>query len=184
MRGAGPATARSRLSACCRGRQRGGRDRSPGPSISRTSPWQSGPAGRGPAGRATVAPPCCTTAPTAAASKNIRYAQFRPGVVRVVIDLDALKDYQVERRDGRCGSRSGSERTHSKPGSTSRRRARAAAPLSLRCTGAQRPAARSGGGGPGGAGGDPGADRRRRHRRVLSRRTRRRARSRRRRASR
>ncbi|PYP98942.1 MAG: hypothetical protein DMD34_00920, partial [Gemmatimonadetes bacterium] len=29
--------------------------------------------------------------------KNIRYAQFRPGVVRVVIDLDALKDYQIER---------------------------------------------------------------------------------------
>src|SRR2546428_2573840 len=32
--------------------------------------------------------------------KNLRYAQFRPGVVRVVIDLDALKDYQIERRDG------------------------------------------------------------------------------------
>ena len=32
--------------------------------------------------------------------KNIRYAQFRPDVVRIVIDLDALKDYQVERRDG------------------------------------------------------------------------------------
>src|SRR4029077_11503400 len=32
--------------------------------------------------------------------KNIRYAQFRPGVVRVVIDVDVLKDYRIERRDG------------------------------------------------------------------------------------
>jgi type IV pilus assembly protein PilQ len=29
--------------------------------------------------------------------KNVRYAQFRPDVVRVVIDLDALRDYTVER---------------------------------------------------------------------------------------
>jgi type IV pilus assembly protein PilQ len=43
--------------------------------------------------------------------KNIRYAQFRPGVVRVVIDLDALKDYQVERRDGQVRVKIGSERT-------------------------------------------------------------------------
>src|SRR2546426_12434018 len=32
--------------------------------------------------------------------KNLRYAQFRAGVVRVVIDLDALEDYQIERGDG------------------------------------------------------------------------------------
>ena len=31
--------------------------------------------------------------------KNIRYAQFRPDVVRIVIDLDALKDYQIKRGD-------------------------------------------------------------------------------------
>jgi type IV pilus assembly protein PilQ len=31
--------------------------------------------------------------------KNVRYAQFRPGVVRVVIDLDVLKDYQIKRSD-------------------------------------------------------------------------------------
>ena len=43
--------------------------------------------------------------------KNIRYAQFRPGVVRVVIDLDVLKDYQVERRDGQVRVKIGSERT-------------------------------------------------------------------------
>jgi len=43
--------------------------------------------------------------------KNIRYAQFRPGVVRVVIDLDALKDYQVERREGQVRVKIGSERT-------------------------------------------------------------------------
>ena len=43
--------------------------------------------------------------------KNIRYAQFRPGVVRVVIDLDALKDYQIERRDAQVRVKIGSERT-------------------------------------------------------------------------
>jgi type IV pilus assembly protein PilQ len=32
--------------------------------------------------------------------KNVRYAQFRPDVVRIVIDLDALKDYQIKRSDG------------------------------------------------------------------------------------
>ena len=31
--------------------------------------------------------------------KNIRYAQFRPEVVRIVIDLEALKDYQIKRGD-------------------------------------------------------------------------------------
>ena len=43
--------------------------------------------------------------------KNIRYAQFRPGVVRIVIDLDVLKDYRVERRDGQVRVRIVSERT-------------------------------------------------------------------------
>src|SRR6184192_4237147 len=43
--------------------------------------------------------------------KNIRYAQFRPGVVRVVIDLDALKDYQIERRDAQVRVKIGTERT-------------------------------------------------------------------------
>ena len=43
--------------------------------------------------------------------KNIRYAQFRPGVVRVVIDLDVLKDYQVERRAGQVRIKIGTERT-------------------------------------------------------------------------
>src|SRR5213078_5157102 len=43
--------------------------------------------------------------------KNLRYAQFRPGVVRVVIDLDVLKDYQIERRDGQVRVKIGSERT-------------------------------------------------------------------------
>jgi type IV pilus assembly protein PilQ len=43
--------------------------------------------------------------------KNIRYAQFRPAVVRVVIDLDVLKDYQLERRDGEVRVKIGSERT-------------------------------------------------------------------------
>jgi len=43
--------------------------------------------------------------------KNIRYAQFRPGVVRVVIDLDVLKDYQIERRAGQVRAKIGTERT-------------------------------------------------------------------------
>lgn len=43
--------------------------------------------------------------------KNIRYAQFRPGVVRVVIDVDVLKDYRIERRDGQVRVRIVSERT-------------------------------------------------------------------------
>lgn len=32
--------------------------------------------------------------------KNVRYAQFKPDVVRVVVDLDALKDYKIVRGDG------------------------------------------------------------------------------------
>ena len=43
--------------------------------------------------------------------KNVRYAQFRPGVVRVVIDLDVLKDYQIERRDGQVRVKIGTDRT-------------------------------------------------------------------------
>ncbi len=43
--------------------------------------------------------------------KNIRYAQFRPGVVRVVIDLDVLKDYQIERKSDQVRVKIGTERT-------------------------------------------------------------------------
>jgi type IV pilus assembly protein PilQ len=43
--------------------------------------------------------------------RNIRYGQFRPDVVRIVIDLDALKDYQIERRDGQVRVSLGTERT-------------------------------------------------------------------------
>ena len=45
--------------------------------------------------------------------KNVRYAQFKPGVVRIVIDLDELKDYQVDRTagGGQVHVRIGSERT-------------------------------------------------------------------------
>ncbi len=43
--------------------------------------------------------------------RNVRYAQFKPDVVRVVIDLDALKDYQVERAAGQVRIRIGTERT-------------------------------------------------------------------------
>src|SRR5438132_10410568 len=43
--------------------------------------------------------------------RNIRYAQFRPDTVRVVIDLDVLKDYQVQKTEGHVRVRIGSERT-------------------------------------------------------------------------
>jgi len=43
--------------------------------------------------------------------RNVRYAQFKPDVVRVVIDLDVLKDYQVERAAGQVRVRIGTERT-------------------------------------------------------------------------
>jgi hypothetical protein len=43
--------------------------------------------------------------------KNVRYAQFKPDVVRIVIDLDALKDYQVDRSGGQVRVRIGTERT-------------------------------------------------------------------------
>ncbi len=43
--------------------------------------------------------------------RNVRYAQFKPGVVRVVIDLDVLKDYQVERGVDQVRVRIGTERT-------------------------------------------------------------------------
>jgi len=43
--------------------------------------------------------------------RNIRYGQFRAGVVRVVIDLDALTDYRIQRGDGQVRVEIGSERT-------------------------------------------------------------------------
>ena len=43
--------------------------------------------------------------------RNLRYAQFRPGVVRVVIDLDVLKDYQIKRGDTQVRVEIGAERT-------------------------------------------------------------------------
>jgi len=43
--------------------------------------------------------------------KNIRYAQFKPGVVRVVVDLDGLKDYQVKRADAQVRIEIGTDRT-------------------------------------------------------------------------
>ena len=43
--------------------------------------------------------------------RNVRYAQFKPDVVRVVIDLDVLKDYQVQRGADEVRVRIGTERT-------------------------------------------------------------------------
>jgi type IV pilus assembly protein PilQ len=43
--------------------------------------------------------------------KDIRYAQFQPGVVRVVIELDALADYQIQRSEAHVRVQIGTERT-------------------------------------------------------------------------
>lgn len=43
--------------------------------------------------------------------KNVRYGQFRPSIVRVVIDLDALKDYEILRVEGQIRIQIGTERT-------------------------------------------------------------------------
>jgi type IV pilus assembly protein PilQ len=43
--------------------------------------------------------------------KNLRYAQFRPGVVRVVVDLDVLKDYRLERTGDQVRVTIGTDRT-------------------------------------------------------------------------
>jgi len=43
--------------------------------------------------------------------KNIRYAQFRPDVVRVVIDLDAAKDYHIDKGDAQVTVSFGADRT-------------------------------------------------------------------------
>ncbi len=74
--------------------------------------------------------------------KNIRYAQFRPGVVRVVIDLDALKDYQIERRDGQVRVKIGSERTAFEAWSS--KSAASAPPVAVVPPVAQRAASRGG----------------------------------------
>jgi len=42
--------------------------------------------------------------------KNIRYAQFQPDVVRIVIDLDVLKDYQIKRGDKQIRVELGTDR--------------------------------------------------------------------------
>ena len=42
--------------------------------------------------------------------RNIRYAQFRPDVVRIVIDLDVLKDYQIKRGDTQVRIELGTDR--------------------------------------------------------------------------
>src|SRR2546428_1812906 len=61
-------------------------------------------------------------------ARNVRYAQFKPDVVRVVIDLDALKDYQVERAEGQVRIRIGTERTGFGAWSSARATAPAVAP--------------------------------------------------------
>jgi type IV pilus assembly protein PilQ len=43
--------------------------------------------------------------------KNIRFGQFRPGVVRVVLELDRLTDYEVQRTDVTVRVKLGTERT-------------------------------------------------------------------------
>jgi type IV pilus assembly protein PilQ len=59
--------------------------------------------------------------------RNIRYAQFQPGVVRVVIELDALTDYQIRRSDNQVRVEIGTERTAFATWSSSRAAATGAA---------------------------------------------------------
>jgi type IV pilus assembly protein PilQ len=42
---------------------------------------------------------------------NLRYAQFRPDVVRVVVDLESLKDYHIQRGDSQVRIEIGTDRT-------------------------------------------------------------------------
>lgn len=43
--------------------------------------------------------------------KNLRYAQYKPDVVRVVIDLDAAKDYHIDRANNQVTVSFGADRT-------------------------------------------------------------------------
>lgn len=43
--------------------------------------------------------------------KNVRYAQFKPDVVRVVIELDAAKDYKIDQNTGSVTVSFGADRT-------------------------------------------------------------------------
>src|SRR5256712_4146521 len=81
-----------------------------------TSPTASGTASRrvrswGGCGARLLAPATMYDGRNRGGVRNIRYAQFRPATVRVVIDLDALKDYQTQRREGQVRVQIGSERT-------------------------------------------------------------------------
>ncbi len=71
--------------------------------------------------------------------KNIRYAQFKPGVVRVVIDLDVLKDYHIQRGDGRVHVQIGTERSAFAGWSSETAASLAAAPLPVPAPAAQPP---------------------------------------------
>src|SRR2546428_9914750 len=55
--------------------------------------------------------------------RNIRYAPFRPDIVRVAIDLDVLQDYQIQKTQGHVPARIGSGRTSFAPWSTATTRA-------------------------------------------------------------
>jgi type IV pilus assembly protein PilQ len=76
--------------------------------------------------------------------RNIRYGQFKPDVVRVVIDLDALKDYQIDRAGGQVRVRIGSERTSFAAWSS--RTGRSAAPMTVAAVPPRRAAERGSGG--------------------------------------
>ena len=72
--------------------------------------------------------------------RNVRYAQFKPDVVRVVIDLDVLKDYKVERAAGQVRVRIGTERTAFAAWSSLNVASLAAAPAAARPASAPAPA--------------------------------------------
>lgn len=61
--------------------------------------------------------------------RNVRCAQFRPDVVRVVVDLDALRDYQVIRGDSEVRVEFSTDGPASFPSWSTEPLARAAAPV-------------------------------------------------------
>jgi type IV pilus assembly protein PilQ len=60
--------------------------------------------------------------------RNLRYAQFRPDVVRVVLDLDVARDYKLTRSDGEVRVEMGTDETGFAPWSSREGTALAAAP--------------------------------------------------------
>jgi type IV pilus assembly protein PilQ len=62
-------------------------------------------------GARLAAPAALYDGQTRGGIKNIRFGQYRPGIVRVVLDLERLTDYEVQRTEATVRVRLGAERT-------------------------------------------------------------------------